>query len=382
MDFAITKEQKLVCEEVRDFAQRELNVDVAARDRQQTFSRQLWRKCGEAGVLAFPIPVEYGGRGLDFSTTALAFEALGNACHDGGLVFSIGAHLFSCALAIAKHGTDAQKRRYLPGLCDGTLIGGNASSEPEAGSDIFSMTTGAQRDGETHQITGKKTFISNGPVADVLLVSAVTDERKRALGGISTFVLEKGAAGVTVGSNVEKMGLRTSPLGDVMFDKVVAPADTILGQLGGGATIFAQSMEWERIGLFAAHVGTIARLLETAVARARQRRQFGQSIGKFQAVSHRIARMKVQLEAARLLVYRAAWLVDQNQNVSLEAAMAKLFVSECFVHSALDTVQTLGGYGYLTHYEVERVLRDAVASTIYSGTSDVQSNIIARWLAM
>jgi len=382
MDFSLTEQHRTLYKEVSEFAQKELNSGVVERDRAQTFPRELWRKCGEAGLLGCPVPPEYGGRGLDCLSTILAFQALGYGCHDGGLVFSIGAQLFSCIVPIWKHGSEEQKQRYLPGLCNGTLIGGNASSEPDAGSDIFSMTTRADRDGDNYRINGRKTFVANGPVADVLVVCAVTDARKQGYGGISAFLVEKGTSGYKAGPNLEKMGLRTSPLGEVTFENLFIHADSVLGKLGAGSTVFAQFIEWERIGLFAAHIGTMERLIETAIDRARTRQQFGRPIGKFQAIAHRIADMKVQLEAARLLTYRAAWLLDQAKNVSLEASMAKLFVGESFIQAALDSVQILGGYGYLTKYEVERVFRDSVASTIYSGTSEMQRNIIARWLGL
>jgi alkylation response protein AidB-like acyl-CoA dehydrogenase len=382
MDFSLTDDQQALYKEVSEFAQKELNSGVIERDREQTFPRDLWRRCGQAGLLAFPVPKEYGGRGLDCFSTVRAFEALGYGSHDGGVVFSVGAHLFSCLVPIWKHGSEEQKQRYLPGLCNGTLIGANASSEPNAGSDIFSMITRADRDGEGYRINGKKVFVTNGPVADVLVVCVVTDFEKKSHGGISAFLVEKGTSGYKAGPNLEKMGLRTSPIGEVMFDNVPVTAGTLLGKLGAGSVIFAQFMEWERIGLSAAHIGTMQQLLETAIHRARTRQQFGQSIGKFQAIAHRIANMNVQLEAARLLTYRAAWLLDHAKNVSLEASMAKLFVGESFIQTALDTVHILGGYGYLTEYEVERALRDSVASTIYSGTSEIQSNIVARWLGL
>lgn len=382
MDFSLTQDQIALCKEITGFAKKELNSGIIERDRAQTFPRELWRKCGEVGLLGLPVPVQYGGRGLDSLSTALALEALGYGCEDGGLLFSIGAQLCSCIVPIWKHGSEEQKRRYLPGLCNGTLIGANASSEPDAGSDIFSMTTRADRDGEGYRINGRKIFVTNGPVADVLVVCAVTDPKKKSYGGISAFLVEKGTGGYWAGPNLDKMGLRTSPLGEVVFENLPASPNTLLGEPGAGATIFTQFIEWERIGVFATHIGTMQRLLEQSIDRARRRQQFGQPIGKFQAISHRIANMKVNLEAARLLAYKAAWLLNRSQDVSLNASIAKLFVGESFVQTALDTIRILGGYGYLTEHQVERVFRDSVASTIYSGTSEMQSNIIARWLCL
>lgn len=382
MDFSLNEDQKLVRQEIIRFAQNELNDGIIERDHEQTFPRDLWVKCGEMGVQGLPVPQEYGGSGYDPLTTAIGLEALGYGCHDGGLVFSICAHLLSCVIPIWKYGTEEQKHRYLPGLCDGTLIAVNAMSEPNAGSDVFSLRTRAERDGDGFRITGTKTFSTNGPVADLAVVFAVTDPEKGYHGGITCFLVEAGTEGFAPGQKFEKMGLRTSPLGELIFEDVYVPGDAVLGGVGGGAAIFNHSMEWERICLFASHVGTIERLLERSIEQAKTRTQFGQPIAKFQAVSHRIADMKVQLEAARLLTYKAAWQLERTRNVSMDASIAKLFVSESLVKSALDTVQIFGGYGYMTEYDVERALRDAVASTIYSGTSEMQRNIIARWLGL
>jgi hypothetical protein len=382
MDFSITADQKALRDEIIRFARRELSTGVIERDRAQEFSRELWRKCGELGLQGLPVPEEYGGGGFDTVTTALALEAFGYGCTDGGLVFSICAHLLSCVVPIWKHGTDEQKRRFLPGLCDGTRVGGNATSEPGSGSDAFAMRTAARPDGAGWRISGTKMFISNGPVADVMLVYAVTDAAKSFHGGITAFLVESGAQGFQASGKIEKMGLRTSPLGELVFDDVYVAGDAVLGGVGAGGPIFTQSMDWERVLLFAAHVGTMERLVEGSVQYARTRSQFGQPIGKFQGLSHRIADAKVRLEAARLLVYRAAWKLGHARSASLDAAIAKLFVSEALVTTALDAVQVLGGYGYTTEYEIERAVRDSVGSTLYSGTSEMQRNIIARWLGL
>jgi alkylation response protein AidB-like acyl-CoA dehydrogenase len=382
MDFSLTEEQQILRQNIIRFARETLNAGVIERDRDQVFSRELWKKCGEMGLQGLPVPEEYGGSGLDPLSCAVALEALGYGCHDGGLVFSLNAHLLSCVVPLWQNGNEEQKKRFLPKLCNGDLVGVHAMTEPGSGSDAFALRTRAKRDGDGFRLNGAKTFITNGPIADLVIVFAVTDAEKGYHGGITAFIVEAGAPGFQASQKFEKMGIRTSPICELVFEDVYAPACAILGGVGGGSALFTQAMDWERICLFASHVGAMERLLETSVAYARTRKQFGQSIGKFQAVSHSIADMKVKLEAARLLIYKGASRLGKAKSVSLDAAIAKLFVSESLVETALGTVQIHGGYGYMTDYEVERALRDAIGSTIYSGTSEMQRNIIARWLGL
>ena len=382
MDFTLTDEQKLLRDNIVRFAQRELNTDVIERDREGAFSRELWGKCATIGLQGLPVPEAYGGSGVDALSCAIALEALGYGCRDGGLAFALCAHLLACVVPITSHGSEAQKRRYLPGLCDGTLIGMHAITEPNSGSDTFAMRTRAERDGDGWRLNGTKTFVSNGPQGDVAIVFAVSDAAKGFHGGLTAFVIEKGTPGFSAGGKFEKVGLRTAPIGELVLDDVRVSADAVLGGVGAGGQLFGTAMDWERTLLVAVHVGTMARLVETSIAYARSRSQFGQAIGKFQAVAHKIADMKVQLEAARLMVYRSAWRLDNTRNASLDAAMTKLFVSEALVKAAQDTVQIHGGYGFMVEYEVERALRDAIGSTLYSGTSEMQRNIIARWLGL
>ena len=382
MDFSLTPEQTMLRNQIDRFAREQLNEGVIERDREQRFSRELWLKCGEMGLQGLPVPEEYGGPGLDPLSVAIALEALGHGCKDGGLVFSICAHLLSCVVPIWKHGDEAQKRRYLPGLARGELIGVHAITEPGSGSDAFALRSRAHPDGDGWRLSGTKAFISNAPHADVVIFFALTDPAKGFHGGTTAFIVERGAAGLTAGPKLEKMGLRTSPVGELVLEDVRVPASAVLGGVGAGAKVFMQAMDWERTLLFASHVGAMERLMEESIRYARTRSQFGQAIGKFQAVSHRVADMKVRLEAARLLVYRAASRLETSQAVSLDAAMAKLFVSESLVQAGLDAVQIHGGYGFATESEVERALRDAIGSTIYSGTSEMQRNFIARWLGL
>jgi alkylation response protein AidB-like acyl-CoA dehydrogenase len=380
MDFSFTEEQQMLRSTIIQFAQQTLNGKLIERDREQHFSRDLWRKCAEMGLQGLPVSEEYGGSGLDGLSTAIALEAFGYGCSDSGLVFSVCAHLLSCVVPLWQHGTEEQKRRYLPRLCDGTLIGVHAMTEPGSGSDAFALRTKAVPDGKGFRINGTKTFITNGPIADLVIAFSMTDAAKGYYGGVTAFLVETNNPGFHVSQKFEKMGLRTSPIAELVFEDLYVPAESVLGEVGGGSGLFTDAMDWERICLFASHIGTMERLLETSIKYARTRTQFGQQIGKFQGVAHRLADMKVHLEAARLLTYRAAWRLGRMKSVSMDAAMAKLFVSESLVKAALDTVQIHGGYGYMTDCEVERALRDAIGSTIYSGTSEMQRNIIARWL--
>ena len=382
MDFCFSDEQKMLRDNIVKFAQRELSNGATERDRDQAFSPELWRGCAGIGIQGLPVPEEYGGSGFDPLSCAIGLEALGYGCRDGGLVFSLCAHLLACVVPLWAHGSAEQKRRYLPGLCDGSLIGMHALTEPGSGSDSFAMRTRADKESDGWRINGTKTFISNAPVGDLALVFALTDAKKGFYGGVTAFIVPANTPGFSVGNKFEKMGLRTSPVGDVVFQDMHVPDEAVVGSVGGGSSVFATAMDWERILLVASHVGVIERLMETSLAYARTRSQFGQPIGKFQAVAHKIADMKTQLEAARLLTYRSAWRLENSRSASLDASITKLFVSETLVKTALDTVQIHGGYGFIAEFEVERALRDAVGSTIYSGTSEMQRNIIARWLGL
>jgi len=382
MDFNLSEEQRLLSENIVRFAQKELNEGLRERDRLQEFPHELWLKCGEMGLQGLPVPEEYGGAGCDPLTVAIALEAFGYGCRDGGLVFAVCAHLLACVVPIWKHGNEEQKRNLLPRLSNGTLIAVNGMTEPQTGSNAFAMTTKAVPDGDGFRLNGAKTFSSNGPIADIALLYALTDEKKGYHGGVTAFLVEKGTKGFSTGQKFEKLGLRTCPIGELVLEDAWVPASAVLGGVGGGSSIFTQSMDWERACLGASHLGTMRRLLEESIAHARTRSQYGQVIGKFQAISHKIADMKVRLEASRLLAYRAASRLEKARDVSLDASIAKLFVSESLVQSALDSVQILGGYGFMADYDAERVLRDSVGSRLYSGTSEIQRNIIARWLGL
>ncbi len=389
MDLELSDEQRELYDAVLAFARAELNHDLEARDAEARFPRDCWQKCAEFGLLGLPVPVEYGGQGQDLLTTTVAMEALGRGCRDNGLVFSLNAQMWACEMPILHYGTEEQKRAWLPKLVSGEAIGAHAITEPGAGSDVFSLSTRAQRvpapgdSGTAYRLTGTKTFSTNAPVADVALAFAYLDrpdEGKRK--ALTAFLVPRGTPGTTFSKPIQKMGLRTSPMGEVVFEDCVVPESQRLGPEGAGMAIFNSAMEWERACIFAGHLGAMERLLEDCIAYARQRRQFGQPIAKFESVADRIADMKVAIEAGRYLLYRVGWLKDRGKNAVLESAMAKLFVSETHVQAARDALQLHGGYGYMKEYPIEREVRDALAGTLYSGTSEMQRKIIARCLGL
>jgi alkylation response protein AidB-like acyl-CoA dehydrogenase len=305
-------------------------------------------------------------------------EGLGYGCRDNGLIFSINAHIWSAEIPLLRFGTEEQKERYLPRLVSGEWIGVHAMTEEGSGSDAFNVQTVARRSGDRYVLNGSKVFITNGPVADVMIVFATVDP-ERGPAGLSAFIVEKGTPGFETSSGFHKMGLRTSPMGQVFLDACEVPVAQRLGAEGAGMAIFNASMDHERACILAANIGTLQHQLETCIERARGWMRFGKPIGKFQSVSNRIADMTVRLETARLLLYKAAWLLARGRRASMESAMAKLYVSECLVQSSFDAVQIFGGYGYTADLGIERDLRDAVGGTIYSGTNDIQRLIIARY---
>jgi alkylation response protein AidB-like acyl-CoA dehydrogenase len=382
MDFSWTEQQTALREAVIRFARAELNTDLVERDRAGEFNRAGWRKCGEFGIQGLLIPADHGGRGADPLTAAHVLEGLGYACRDNGLLFSIHAHMWACLLPVLIFGTERQKQKYLPQLCNGTLIGSSAMTESGSGSDAFGgLRTTAQKDGDHYVLNGTKTFITNAPVADVVVVFATIDPARGAH-GITAFLVDRSAPGLSVRGPIAKMGLATAPMGQVILDNCRVPGGQRLGNEGSGVAVFTHAMEWERAFILASAVGAMERQLETCIQYARRRQQFGKPIGKFQLVAGKIVDMKLRLETARALLYKVVWLKAQDRSALLEAALAKLYLSECWVASCMDAMQVHGGYGYLTECELERDLRDALGSKFYSGTSEMQRVIIAQFLGL
>jgi alkylation response protein AidB-like acyl-CoA dehydrogenase len=381
LDFGWSPEQATLHATLVDFAKRELNDDLITRDRSGEFSRTAWQKCADIGIQGLFLPEEHGGSGADPLTTVYALEGLGLGCRDNGLLFALNAHMWACEVPVWRFGSDEQRRRYLPRLADGTWIGAHAMSEPGSGSDAYALETRAARDGDSYILNGVKTFSSNAPVADVFVLFATVDKAQGYL-GVTAFLIDRDTPGLTVGPHAEKMGLRTSPMGDVILEDCRVPANCVLGGEGQGAKVFNCVMEWERTCILASALGTQQRQIDQCVEYAKQRRQFRRPIGQFQAVAHRIADMQVRLQAARLLLYKAAWHLGRGEPAVTAAATAKLFTSHASIQSALDAIQVHGGYGYMTELEFERGLRDAVGSTLYSGTSEIQHVLIANSLGL
>lgn len=381
MNYDFSEEQIEFKKSAIEFAQKTLNDDVIERDRNAVFSRELWKKCAEFGIQGSAFPEQYGGLNTDIFSTMLLMEGLGYGCKDSGLIFAINGQMWTVQMPILRFGTDELKERYLPKLCSGELIGANGVTEPNAGSDAFSLATTARKVGDSYILNGTKTFCTMAPHADVFMVFATVDKR-RGFMGVTAFIVDRDAPGFRVGRDIEKMGLRTAPMGELILEDCKVPAENRLGKEGNGAAVFEDTVEWERTCIMASILGGMERQLEQCIRFSRDRKQFGKSIGKFQSIANKIVDMKVRMETARLFLYKVAWMKHTHGKASMEAAMAKLYLSESWIQSCLDAVQIHGGYGYTTEYEVERDLRDSIGSTLYSGTSEIQRNIIARYLGL
>ena len=381
MDFSWNEQQSELSAKTILFAQQELNHTILERDREGVFNRELWQKCADFGILGACVPTAYGGRGYDVLTGVYQMEALGYGCHDNGLTLALNGQLWAVQEPIMAFGTEAQKQYFLPKLVNGTWLGAHGMTEERSGSDAFSLQMTATKCAGGYRLNGRKIYIGLAPLADMALVFATTNP-KYGPWGISAFLVEASSAGFRRSEPQSKMGLRTSYLGDITLEDCFVPEQHQLGSEGAGVSIFNASMDYERSFIFASHIGAMAYQLERVIAYAQQRSQFGQAIGKFQAISHTIADMKIRLEAARLLLYKAAWLKSTKQSAAVEAAITKVFVSESFVESSLSAMRIHGARGYMTADEVERDLRDSAGGLIYSGTNDIQRNLIASLLGL
>jgi hypothetical protein len=375
LDFGWTDDQLGLRRGAVEFASERLVEGIAAREREGVFGGELWDACAAFGLQGLLVPERWNGAGQDLLSAVAVLEGIGYGARDNGLVFSVTAHVASCEGPLAEFGTDEQKDAWLPRLADGTAIGATGITEPDSGSNALALSTTAVESGGDWVLDGSKTFVTNGPVADLFVIYARTGESGFA--GITCFLVPRDASGLSVGPPMEKMGLRTSPISQVFLDQCRVPASAVLGGVGSGAMVFNQTMDIERLLVMAPAVGVMERILERSVAHARERSTASVPIGKHQAISHRIADMELALESARLLLYRAAWHRTRHGIATRESALAKLAVSETYVECCRSAMQIFGGYGYMVEYELERELRDALATTLYVGTSEIQRNVIA-----
>lgn len=381
MDFSWSNQQLAFREDVEGFAAT-LNNNLVERDRDSQFSRSLWQQCAEFGIQGMLVDEAYSGTPAQpVTTAALALEGFGYRCHDNGLALALGAQMWSVQGPIEQFGSEGQKERFLAPMCRGDLIGVHGLTEPGSGSDAFNLSTRAKPVDGGYMLNGHKHYITLAPVADVALVFATTNPD---LGkwGITAFVVDCTSEGASRSPVREKMGLRTVPIGSLTFTDCFVPEDNRIGPEGAGVSIAHGSLEVERCLIFAGHLGAMQRQLEASIEFARERKRFGQPVGKFQSVSNRIVEMRLRLETTRLLLYKTAWLMETDQRAGIETALLKLHITESFLASSLDAIRTRGGEGYMTANEVERDLRDAVGGVIYAGTSDLQRNIVARLLGL
>jgi alkylation response protein AidB-like acyl-CoA dehydrogenase len=377
LDFSLSEEQQLLQQTVRDFAQAEIAPHAREWDEKQAFPREIFTKLGALGLMGAVWPTEYGGAGLSTLDYAIVMEEVSRA--DAGVALSLAAHNSLCSGHIFLAGNEEQKKKYLTPLAKGEKVGCWGLTENSAGSDAGGTKTVAVKDGDQWVLNGSKTFITNASVADTAVVMAVTDKSKGKK-GISAFVIERGTPGFRPGKKEDKLGVRSSDTSELVLEDCRVPAANLLGQEGNGFIDTLRILDRGRIGIAAWSLGIAQASLETSMAYAQGRRQFGHAIAEFQAIQFKIADMAVKVDAARLLTWRAAHLRDSGQEHTAQSSMAKLYASEIAVEVALDAVQIHGGYGFLKDYPVERYLRDSKLGTIGEGTSEVQRLVIAREL--
>ena len=374
MDFTLTREQEMTRKLLREFAQNEIAPIAAETDKTCAYPEDTIRQLFRCGVMGMGVPPEYGGSGADDVACAIAVEEISAACASTGDI--VATHNGLCCAPILSYGTEAQKSKYLSRLTAGGQVGAFALTEPNAGSDASKGTTTAVlRDGRW-VLNGSKIFITNGYVADVFVVFAMTD-RSKGTKGISAFIVEKDFPGFSVGKHEEKLGLHGSPTAEIVFQDCLVPEENLLGMLGKGFNIAMNTLNGGRIGIAAQATGIARGAMDEAVAYTKQRVQFGKPIAKFQNTQFTFADMEVALHAARLLTYDAATLRTAGKPYAHEAAIAKLFASEAAMKITTQAVQMLGGYGYTRDYPVERMMRDAKITEIYEGTSEVQRMVIS-----
>ncbi|WP_461202052.1 acyl-CoA dehydrogenase [Anoxybacillus sp. TBDG-1] len=377
MNFQLSEEHEMIRKMVRDFAKNEVAPTAAERDEEERFDRDIFNKMAELGLTGIPWPEEYGGIGSDYLAYVIAVEELSKVCASTGVTLS--AHISLASWPIYKFGTEQQKQTYLRALATGEKLGAYGLSEPGAGSDVSAMKTRAIKDGDHYVLNGSKVWITNGGEADIYVVFAVTDPEKKHR-GISAFIVEKGTSGFSIGKKEKKLGIRSSPTTELIFEDCRIPKENLLGEEGEGFKIAMMTLDGGRNGIAAQAVGIAQGALDAAIEYAKGRVQFGKPIAEQQGIAFKLADMATAIEAARLLTYQAAWLESNGLPYGKESAMAKLFAGDTAMKVTVEAVQIFGGYGYTKDYPVERFMRDAKITQIYEGTQEIQRIVISRML--
>ncbi|MCF6094078.1 acyl-CoA dehydrogenase [Microaerobacter geothermalis] len=377
MNFKLSEEHEMMKKMVRDFAENEVAPTAAERDEEERFDRSIFEKMAELGLSGIPWPEEYGGVGADYLSYVIAVEELSRVCASTGVTLS--AHVSLASWPIYKFGSEEQKQKFLKPLAEGTKIGAYGLTEPGSGSDSAGMKTTATLNGDEYVLNGSKIFITNAGEAEIYVVFAVTDPEKKHK-GISAFIVEKGTPGFSMGKKEKKLGIRSSPTLEIIFDNCRIPKENRLGEEGEGFKIAMMTLDGGRNGIAAQALGIAQGAFEQALAYAKERKQFGKPIASQQAIQFKLADMATKIEAARLLVYQAAWLEDQGLPYGKASAMAKLFAGDMAMEVTTEAVQIFGGYGYTREYPVERMMRDAKITQIYEGTNEIQRLVISNYL--
>ncbi|KAB2445506.1 acyl-CoA dehydrogenase AcdA [Bacillus luti] len=377
MHFKLSEEHEMIRKMVRDFAKNEVAPTAAQRDEEERFDRALFDQMAELGLTGIPWPEEYGGIGSDYLAYVIAIEELSRVCASTGVTLS--AHTSLAGWPILKFGTEEQKQKFLRPMAEGTKIGAYGLTETGSGSDAGGMKTIAKRDGDHYVLNGSKIFITNGGIADIYVVFALTDPESKQR-GTSAFIVESDTPGFSVGKKESKLGIRSSPTTEIMFEDCRIPVENLLGEEGQGFKIAMQTLDGGRNGIAAQAVGIAQGALDASVEYARERHQFGKPIAAQQGIGFKLADMATDIEAARLLTYQAAWLESEGLPYGKESAMSKVFAGDTAMKVTTEAVQVFGGYGYTKDYPVERYMRDAKITQIYEGTQEIQRLVISRML--